>query len=148
MRLGDTRFVLGKDPHELYLTLFNNFTGHGAAKLMISAVRVLCDNTHRLSEANAEGLIRVCHTGNVEGKLRDAGEVLMAANGYMDAYAKQAERLAATTLSIAQMDKLAATVIDDEGKNAEAKRARLVAYALTDPTTDGFRGNGFGFAQS
>jgi phage/plasmid-like protein (TIGR03299 family) len=161
VKIGNTRYVAGNDPHELYLVLIADHTGAAASKVLITAVRQRCKNTVRLGEIHAEAKLAIHHRGDVETKLRDATDTILAAQGFMDSYAKDAERMAGITVNaddaIAMVEELFPTKAPREGRATtgarsarlnEDRRAKVVANYLNSPTLEGMEYNGFRFVQA
>jgi uncharacterized protein DUF932 len=163
MKLSESIFVLGADPHDLYLTVHNNFSGRGAAKVFASGVREMCDNTARWGEASAVAMGRAAHVGDVQRALREVGTAAMRAAGYMDAYGKDAEQLAKLELSIPDLHTLTDAVIEDKGRvqrqdrtfqgeyrsRTEFRRADLLGLLLADETVPPeLRKTGYGALQT
>jgi hypothetical protein len=142
-RVGDTRYVLGEDPTDYYLSFHNYFTGHHANVVSIERVREMCDNTFKLGEARADALIRFDHRGDVEGKLDAGVATVMEAMGFIDADLHAAERLASIDVAIADFEALMVEVIGDTEANAKAKRAKAVEVYATSPTLANLGFNGW-----
>jgi hypothetical protein len=149
MKLAESVFVLGDDPHGLYLTVENNFTGHGAAKAFATGVRFRCRNTHWFGQADAVAMGRAAHVGDVKRALTEVGRTAMRAAGFLDQYAADAERLAALELSLADVKAVADAAIPNS-KQADFKRADLLGLILADETVpEELRGRtGWGVMQS
>lgn len=155
MKLSETRFVLGDDPHGLYLTVMNPFTGHGKTKLYATAVRNRCANTQWFGESSALFMAGAAHVGNIKGALVEVGRAGLRAAGFFDDYAKQAEQLAALELSLTEMKDVADKLIEPTGKTEQAqrqterRRADLLALMVADETIPSeLRRTGYGVVQS
>jgi hypothetical protein len=163
MKMSESIFVLGADPHDLYLTVRNNFSGRGAATVDASGVRVMCDNTDRWGSMTAVAVGRAAHVGDVKAALTEVGKAAMRAAGYMDEYAKDAEQLAKLELSIPDLRTLTEAVIEDKGRvtrrdrapqreyrsRVEYQRADLMGLLLADETVPAeLRKTGYGAMQT
>jgi phage/plasmid-like protein (TIGR03299 family) len=157
LQIGETRFVLGDDPYRLYVGVHNPFTGEDATRLLITGVRDVCDNTFKLGEIHARALDRVIHKGDTEAKLGPALEQLLRANGYMDEFAKQAERLALVDVTVDQFRTLAGELLPDPAdpvaqKVTAARRARqrdeLTGLYTGNPRTEMLENNGYKAVQT
>lgn len=155
MKLADTRFVLGEDPHNLYLTIHNPFTGHGATKSFVTGVREACNNTFWWGESSAVVMGRAAHVGDIKGALTEVTRASLRAAGFMDQYAKDAEDLARIELSLSALKLVADEVIPVKGTTdraadaAERQRTDLMALMLTDETVPPeLRRTGYGAWQS
>lgn len=77
-----TKVIVGEET-TLYLVLTNSHDGKGAVTVMITPVRVVCQNTLNLALRKAVRKFTCAHRGNIESKLAEARYVLTTANEYM-----------------------------------------------------------------
>lgn len=103
-----------------YLLLSNAHDGSASLRAMLTTVRVVCNNTltmaHRAGSAVNGMDVKIRHSGDINGKVRAARDVMSKAVATVDAYEAAATRLAMTKMSDAAMDAFLAAVlpIDDE----------------------------------
>lgn len=149
MKLAETLFVLGDDPHGLYLSAENNFSGKGATKMIASGVRYRCRNTNLFGEATAVAMGRAAHVGDVKRAMEEVGKLALRAAGFMDQYAKDAEALARLELSLSDVKAVVDAVVPDS-KRADFAKADLMGLVLADETVpEELRGKtGWGVMQS
>lgn len=90
-KMPDTRIL--DDVVEPYLCLTNSHDGFGSLKVCMTPIRVVCQNTLNLALQKASRTWNVRHTGNIEGKMKEAQHTLGLASKYMEALAEEAELL-------------------------------------------------------
>ncbi|MCI5903407.1 MAG: DUF945 domain-containing protein [Blautia sp.] len=99
---GKRVWLLARLPHEYiisgerispYLVFSNTHDGSGAVKVALTPVRVVCCNTLNLALSTASRSWSLIHTGNIQGKIQEAGKTLFMAEKYMDSLGKEFEAL-------------------------------------------------------
>lgn len=105
---GKRVWLLAHMPHEYiilgekfspYLLFSNTHDGSGAVKVALTPIRVVCQNTLNLALSTAKRSWSMMHTGNIQGKIREARETLLMAGDYMDSLGKEVETLRKKGLS-------------------------------------------------
>ena len=95
-------WLLAHMPHEYinsgehirpYLLFSNAHDGSGAIKVALTPIRVVCQNTLNLALNTAKRSWSMNHTGNIEGKMKEAKDTLFMAEKYMDELGKEFENL-------------------------------------------------------
>ena len=95
-------WLLAHMPHEYiisgehispYLLFSNTHDGSGAIKVALTPIRVVCQNTRNLALNTAKRSWSMNHTGNIEGKMKEAKDTLLMAEKYMDELGKEFENL-------------------------------------------------------
>ncbi len=141
-----------------YLTVLNSHDGSGAVRVMLSMVRVVCANTFQMaeSEGDAHGWhVSLRHTGDVQGRIAEAVEMIARAREGAAFYVEQMDELAKVTLTPDLVD----TFLDDfipipEGasertrSNRQQRRGEFLGILRDSPTTDGVRDTGYGLYQA
>ena len=95
--------ILGDDV-DPYLCFTNTFDGSGAIKVCMTPVRVVCNNTLNLALETTKRSWSTRHIGDLAGKLHQAKETLGLAQEYMKKLDEDADRLANTKLSDAEIE--------------------------------------------
>ena len=99
---GRKVWLLAHMPHEYiisgehispYLLFSNTHDGSGAIKVALTPIRVVCQNTRNLALNTAKRSWSMNHTGNIEGKMKEAKDTLFMAEKYMDELGKEFENL-------------------------------------------------------
>ncbi len=132
--------VLG-DAVEPYLCFSNTHDGSGAIRICMTPIRVVCNNTLNLALRGAKRQWSARHTGDLQYKMQEARLCLELAEQYMDGLAEYADRLANTTITTAQLDKLLDDMFpvdeenDSERKKTNVKKAKesfMICYLRPD----------------
>lgn len=114
--------IVGDDV-EPYLCFSNTHDGSGAIRVCMTPIRVVCNNTLNLAFNGAKRQWSTRHVGDLKYKMQEARLCLELAEQYMDGLAQYADRLANTTVSDEQIDKLLSEMFPvDEEKDGERKK--------------------------
>lgn len=98
---GRKVWLLAKLPHEQiiagdrispYLVFSNTHDGSGAVRVAITPIRVVCSNTLNLVFQTAKRSFSMIHTGDIEGKMKEAHDTLFLADRYIEHLGKEGER--------------------------------------------------------
>ena len=138
------------DKTEPYMCFSNTHDGSGAIRVCMTPVRVVCSNTLNLALDNARRSWSVRHTGDLQSKMHEARICLQMANAYMGELAKEADRLANTTVTRAQLDQILDELfpIDESSSQREKENVKklkdefMVCYFAPDILK--FRGTAWG----
>ncbi len=93
------RYIISGDEITPYLVFMNSHDGSGAIKAAMTPVRVVCQNTLNLALSTAKRSWSTNHTGDIQGKLRDAEETLFYADHYMKELGKTIDQMNQTKIS-------------------------------------------------
>lgn len=106
-----------------YLVFTNSHDGSGAAKVALTPVRVVCNNTLNLALKDAKRSFSMQHTGDVDGKLQDARDTLVLAGRYMDSLGEEFEKLRKIPLSDKKvMEYIRLLIPEAEGMTPQQKK--------------------------
>lgn len=138
------------DKTEPYMCFSNTHDGSGAIRVCMTPVRVVCSNTLNLALDNARRSWSVRHTGDLQSKMHEARICLQMANAYMGELAKEADRLANTTVTRAQLDQILDELfpVDESSSQREKENVKklkdefMVCYFAPDILK--FRGTAWG----
>lgn len=138
------------DKTEPYMCFSNTHDGSGAIRVCMTPVRVVCCNTLNLALDTAKRAWSVRHTGDLQGKMHEARVCLQMANAYMGELAKEAERLANTTVTRAQLDQILEELfpVDESSSQREKENVKklkdefMICYFAPDILK--FRGTAWG----
>lgn len=138
------------DKTEPYMCFSNTHDGSGAIRVCMTPVRVVCSNTLNLALDTAKRAWSVRHTGDLQSKMHEARICLQMANAYMGELAKEADRLANTTVTRAQLDQILDELfpIDESSSQREKENVKklkdefMVCYFAPDILK--FRGTAWG----
>ena len=131
--------ILG-DEVEPYICFTNTHDGSGAVKVIMTPVRVVCNNTLSMALSGAKRAWSTKHVGDIQGKIHQAEETLALAERYMIKLNETAERLANVKFDEDAVKKMLDTLYpikedssNRERANNEASRNNfIVAYNMAD----------------
>lgn len=138
------------DKTEPFMCFSNTHDGSGAIRVCMTPVRVVCSNTLNLALDTARRSWSVRHTGDLQSKMHEARVCLQMANAYMGELAKEADRLANTTVTRAQLDQILEELfpVDESSSHREKENVKklkdefMVCYFAPDILK--FRGTAWG----
>ena len=93
------RYIISGDEITPYLVFMNSHDGTGAIKAAMTPIRVVCQNTLNLALSTAKRSWSTIHTGDIQGKMKDARNSLLYANRYMGELGKAVDELQQIRLS-------------------------------------------------
>lgn len=108
MKMPEGLNVGGIDPINLYLMAWNTHDGTSSFQVMVTPIRVVCQNTLSMAIGTAKSTFSWRHTPKVGNKVQLARETLGITFKYVEEFEKEAEKL----LSQAMTDKQFATLIE------------------------------------
>lgn len=148
-KMPDTRIL--DDVVEPYLCLTNSHDGFGSLKVCMTPIRVVCQNTLNLALQKASRTWNVRHTGNIEGKMKEAEHTLGLASKYMEALAEEAEALYDIKIAPKDFKELTQTLfpITDEMSRRKEEAQYLLQCQLKEAwemdDLGNIKGTGWGF---
>lgn len=148
-KMPDTRIL--DDVVEPYLCLTNSHDGFGSLKVCMTPIRVVCQNTLNLALQKASRTWNVRHTGNIEGKMKEAQHTLGLASKYMEALAEEAEALYDIKIAPKDFKELTQTLfpITDEMSRRKEEAQYLLQCQLKEAwemnDLGNIKGTGWGF---
>jgi phage/plasmid-like protein (TIGR03299 family) len=126
---GVVRIADSDDTVEKYVLLYNSHDGTSTVQMMITPVRVVCNNTLGMALHDNRGKVHLRHTPNLITNVSRVRDVLGIVNGYYDEFAEYASVFARTPVkSQAKFDrflKLAGFNVKSEAKQSVDTRERL-----------------------
>lgn len=113
------------DKTEPFMCFSNTHDGSGAIRVCMTPVRVVCSNTLNLALDTARRSWSVRHTGDLQSKMHEARICLQMANAYMGELAKEADRLANTTVTRAQLDQILEELFPVEESSSQREKENV-----------------------
>jgi phage/plasmid-like protein (TIGR03299 family) len=105
MKLPGHMMIGGKDQVDLHIAAVNTHDGTGSFTIMVTPVRIVCENTLNCAYSNHSNIFRIRHTSGLHHSLASrAREVLDMTFDYADAFQAEAEKLINTTMTFAQFE--------------------------------------------
>jgi len=152
IRIGETRYVCGDDPHDLLLTGTLDHSGEGAIQLDIGVVRRFCLNTIKLAKVNARNVLSIAHKGsteNVAAKVDTGAVELLKAEQFFSEYERRQAELEQYEVTVDTFARqIAPELIEAESKGerastmAETKRQALISNYESGDTLANLNFNG------
>jgi phage/plasmid-like protein (TIGR03299 family) len=128
LRVGSTDDVVEK-----FLLLSNNHDGRASMRVLWTPTRVVCQNTLSVALRDGEGQgIAIRHSGDLEGKVREAQRVLGLAERFYDDLKPRIDRLAQFSPDHKQLSGYFAALYPDPDDVEESKRAANRAKEVRD----------------
>ena len=118
------RKILGDDVNP-YICFTNSHNGTGAIQVCMTPVRVVCNNTLNLALSSATRKWSTKHIGDMDSKLAEAKHTLSLANNYMDNLAIEADKLANTKVSDAEIIKIVEELFPIDDNDSDRKKANI-----------------------
>lgn len=107
MKLPGFMKVGGVDRVENYIAAINSHDGSMAFTLMVTPVRIVCQNTLNMAFSNHSAMLRVRHTIGVDRIIvQQAREALDLTFNYLDGFQEEAERLINTSLTQSRFEEI------------------------------------------
>ena len=99
--------IAGVDPVNTYLAVLTSHDGSMATTMMVTPVRVVCQNTLNMAFSQASNTLRVRHTqGGAATLLRQARQIIEFSGTYLDGFQQEAEQLLNVEMTQVQFDEL------------------------------------------
>lgn len=107
MKLPGGIKIGGVDPVNNYLAAMTSHDGSSATTLLVTPVRIVCENTMNLAFNNHSNIFRVRHTSGAQRILaQQAREAMEFTYDYLDGFQAEAERLINTAMSLSTFEEI------------------------------------------
>lgn len=147
-RLNESYSILG-DEVTPYLCFVNTHDGTGAVKVLMTPVRVVCQNTLNLALNNAPRSWSTIHMGRIQDKMIEAQRTLGLAHDYLQNLQKKAGELAEVKVSDSDWNDIVTVLLpikpeftERQKQTIEDKRMQLFEKIEADDL-ERFRGTGW-----
>ena len=87
------------DQFKPYVIFQNSHVGASTLKAAICPLRIICQNQFAMAFRDSDNKISLRHSSSIHDKMNEAQHMLQLTAGYMDTFAKKAEKLATVHLS-------------------------------------------------
>jgi phage/plasmid-like protein (TIGR03299 family) len=140
--------ILG-DKFDPYLCFVNSHDGTGAVRVMMTPIRVVCQNTLNIAMRQANRAWSSTHVGDMASKMAQAQMTLGLATEYMDALNEEANILAGISVSPAQVKEILDELLPVSTKTSERQANTLfmkrqsIEQALKADDISRFNGTGW-----
>lgn len=123
MKLPGHMRVGGVDRIDNYIAAINSHDGSMAFTLMVTPVRIVCQNTLNVALGSAKNIYRIRHSSGADRLIRSqAREALDLTFNYLEGFQEQAEQLINTTLTQSQFDEI---ITAEFGAGEDAAKATV-----------------------
>jgi phage/plasmid-like protein (TIGR03299 family) len=138
-KVGETFHIAdSKDEIDRYALLFNSHDGTSQVKMMITPIRVVCNNTLsaalNMAERNKE-MVKLRHTSGIINAAKDVKDVLNIVNDYYEIFSDNANILAKTFLTVDgfqnYLDNLGFVVVEEKTEDDERYNRRIIRVRET-----------------
>lgn len=134
MKMPESLQIGGQDAIDLYLMAWNTHDGTSAFNVLVTPIRVVCQNTLTAAIGSAKSSYALRHTPNVNGKIQAAREALGVTFKYTEQFEQMAEKLISQSMTDKEFAKLVEKVfpIDEDSPRAKtmAENAKDVVLGL------------------
>lgn len=127
--------VKGEDVTEKFLLFWNPHTGHGSAQMMITPIRVVCQNTLNAAIRGCDNKVSVRHTANMGDRVAEIRKTLGLVNEFFDQFEQAAQVMAGNKVSLSTFGKFVkktGLVPDEKELSSRAKNIMEEVSALFD----------------
>lgn len=143
------RFNLNDDKTEMYICFTNTHDGTGSVRVLMTPVRVVCQNTLNLAIKGAQRAWSTTHVGDFKAKAKVAAETLLGTKKYMNELQHTADRLSAIKVSAKRYAEIMNEILPIKDSDSERVKANIlskqegIAQALKAPDIAKFKGTGW-----
>ena len=121
MKIPNCIKIGGVDPVDQYLAAMTTHDGSLPTTVMVTPVRIVCQNTLNLAFGQAKNTLKVRHTRGAQKLLiQQAREALDFSYGYLDEFQKEAEMLINTTMTQSTFEQI---ITKEFGADEDAPKA-------------------------
>jgi phage/plasmid-like protein (TIGR03299 family) len=130
------------DTINTYLLVTSSHDGSAPVSVLVTPVRVVCQNTLNVAVKGAKNVYKIRHTLNAKSSVEDARAALGVSVAYFDTFAAEAEAMINTEISRDKFFEIVETLYpkpEDDKKGAEKKWANKIDLidAIYTGTADG-----------
>lgn len=126
MKLPGHIKIGGVDPVDNYIAAMTSHDGSTSTVLMVTPIRIVCQNTMNLAFNNNSNIFRVRHTsGASRGLVQQAREALDFTFDYLEGFQQEAEKLINTEMSMVEFEKIIANAF---GPGKDATKAAVTRW--------------------
>jgi phage/plasmid-like protein (TIGR03299 family) len=106
MKMPNDVLIGGKDAINMYLMAWNTHDGTSSFNVLVTPVRVVCQNTLSYAIKQAQHKFAIRHTSSAQGKIQAAREALTVTFKYQEEFQIEAEKLFAQSMSDKEFQKI------------------------------------------
>lgn len=121
MKLPESILIGGVDVVNMNLLAWNTHDGSSSFNVVVTPIRVVCQNTLAMAIANNKGTFTARHTSNVAGKIQIARETLGMTFKYVKGFEEEAETLYRQSFTDKKFRELVETLVPISTDTARAE---------------------------
>jgi phage/plasmid-like protein (TIGR03299 family) len=146
---GHEGFHLNDDKTEIYICFTNTHDGSGAVRVLVTPIRVVCQNTLNLAIKGAHRAWSTTHVGDIGQRLKEAERTLKQTGVYMASLQEQAAKAAGIKISARKYAEIMEELVPMSGKETAKEKATIeakrdgIAQCLKADDIARFRGTGY-----
>lgn len=106
MKMPEDVLIGGKDAINMYLMAWNTHDGTSSFNVLVTPVRVVCQNTLSYAIRKAQHKFAIRHTSSAQGKIQAAREALKVTFKYQEEFQLEAEKLLAQSMTDKEFQKI------------------------------------------
>jgi len=125
-RMNRSMSLLG-DAFEPYLCFVNSHDGTGAVRVLMTPIRIVCQNTLNIALRGAQRSWSTPHVGDISARLAAAQNTLELADRYIIRLEKEADILAQTPVSAARFDEILESLFPVDAQATPRSKATTLA---------------------
>ena len=110
-KLPDSIYVNGKDPVDNYLVFTTSHDGSSGVKILLTPIRVICENTLNAAIRGAQNYVSFRHTASVHRNIDMAGEILGICKEKIDFLGEQYEAMSKIKMTDSEVNEYFANLI-------------------------------------
>ncbi len=160
LKNGQKIWLLARAPEEKilgdtvvpYLCFMNTHDGSGAVRVLLTPIRVVCNNTLNVALNTAQRSWSAKHVGNLDDKIEDARETLELTKNYMEELNEAASSLVKKSVNENDIEELINELLPipenaskRQSQNIETLQNDLRTRYYKAPDLEPFRGTAWGF---
>jgi phage/plasmid-like protein (TIGR03299 family) len=125
-RMNRSLSLLG-DAFDPYLCFVNSHDGTGAVRVLMTPIRIVCQNTLNIALRGAQRSWSTPHVGDISARLAAAQNTLELADRYIIRLEKEADILAQTPVSAARFDEILESLFPVDAQATPRSKATTLA---------------------
>jgi phage/plasmid-like protein (TIGR03299 family) len=117
------------DAINTYLLVTSSHDGSAPVSVLVTPVRVVCQNTLNVAVKGAKNVYKIRHTLNAKSSVEDARAALNVSVAYFDTFAAEAEKMIQAEITKSEFSKIVESLYpkpEDDKKGAEKKWANKI----------------------
>lgn len=124
---GADNFNLVGDKTDVYLCFTNAHDGTGSVRVMVTPIRVVCQNTLNLAIKGAKRSWSTTHVGDIQAKFKEAERTLKQTESYLTGLEEFADKTAQIQISATRYGEIMEELLPLNGKESARQKSTIEA---------------------